>query len=909
MPRMCRPPSRFVIAPLILVGTLAGCGSNAEPLTHPATEHARAAEPVDPRAELPFDQITISSEPAAAMGAAPASSSIRRTPGPVPLDAIQLYARAHAAGANNQPVLAVFLLRQALKLDPKSFELHRALGTAYMARPGSHAQAIAAFEAGLALEPDHFAVQLELGRDYLLKGEYPRALDHLLQAARGTDYKDDDANAIVTDFFLGRALQENGYLRAALDRYQLLFARLHQSIPTHARNEVANLAQHPEVIYALIGELQTRRSQWAGARQAFDSAVQRDPDNFELRSRAVRATMLAGDVPAARAAAHAMAVDFHASPESIEFLKQFYLALGEKHGAIDALTELHAGRPGDRALLLGLVDLQVELGRSDDAEKLLASVDPSPVDLTVVRRLLNIFNSRNDLKAAARLLVEVIARQPDGISSLSNELSALLRPALGGRARLDSLQSLQVLPEAEAARWLFIFQLAQFLHRDGLATEALENSVKCQPAFAPAYKAQLDRYWQHDVWDEAKKIAAAQKLVDSLQEQRSNALALEIVGLIRMHEKKYDAACLAFDASMAAGGTFNHLQYCKATALMDADRAREAEPLLWRIVSAAPRMEEAYEALFTLYAHNADLGNATRVLQKWISANSNSIEARVLQARYVIGLVHPDQAEAALLAMLSDHPNDERILPALLSLHRTGDFGGEITSKLRELAKTHPEDRGVLQALSYIYTLQGNLLTAGELLEEARTAAGNDVEQLYFIALLWTDVNPHRHEQVLQEILQLDPQFAPANNDLGYAWADMGKNLDRAENLVRIAVAAAPDNQSYLDSMGWVEYKQGRFEAAKEYLLRALGSADLPDPLVLDHVADTLYRLRFPLQAGLFWNRSLKRMDSLGMDSKELKRLRAHLVEKLNQLENGDLVDVAPVPAKAAIPATQAEQH
>src|SRR5204863_8465629 len=98
-------------------------------------------------------------------------------------------------------------------------------------------------------------------------------------------------------------------------------------------------------------------------------------------------------------------------------------------------------------------------------------------------------------------------------------------------------------------------------------------------------------------------------------------------------------------------------------------------------------------------------------------------------------------------------------------------------------------------------------------------------------------------ERVFEHVVSIEPAHAVACNDLGYCWAEQGKNLLRAESLIRPAVEKEPDNQSYLDSLGWVLYKRGRFDQARAALEDAIGSSSLPDPVSLDHLADTLYRL------------------------------------------------------------------
>ena len=57
-------------------------------------------------------------------------------------------------------------------------------------------------------------------------------------------------------------------------------------------------------------------------------------------------------------------------------------------------------------------------------------------------------------------------------------------------------------------------------------------------------------------------------------------------------------------------------------------------------------------------------------------------------------------------------------------------------------------------------------------------------------------------EQVLEEVLAEDPDDPSVNNDLGYLYADQGKNLEKAEKMIRKAVEAEPDNDAYQDSMG-----------------------------------------------------------------------------------------------------------
>jgi Tfp pilus assembly protein PilF len=48
-------------------------------------------------------------------------------------------------------------------------------------------------------------------------------------------------------------------------------------------------------------------------------------------------------------------------------------------------------------------------------------------------------------------------------------------------------------------------------------------------------------------------------------------------------------------------------------------------------------------------------------------------------------------------------------------------------------------------------------------------------------------------EEILEKVLEVNPDNAQVNNDLGYLWADQGKNLERAEQMIRKALIASTE--------------------------------------------------------------------------------------------------------------------
>lgn len=97
-------------------------------------------------------------------------------------------------------------------------------------------------------------------------------------------------------------------------------------------------------------------------------------------------------------------------------------------------------------------------------------------------------------------------------------------------------------------------------------------------------------------------------------------------------------------------------------------------------------------------------------------------------------------------------------------------------------------------------------------------------------------------EAAFQQVLDRNPDHAPTLNYLGYMWADRGVRLDEAEQLISKAVEQYPKNGAYVDSLGWVYYKLGRYDLAEKHLLDAAGLIP-DDPTIQEHLGDLFVRL------------------------------------------------------------------
>jgi tetratricopeptide (TPR) repeat protein len=110
--------------------------------------------------------------------------------------------------------------------------------------------------------------------------------------------------------------------------------------------------------------------------------------------------------------------------------------------------------------------------------------------------------------------------------------------------------------------------------------------------------------------------------------------------------------------------------------------------------------------------------------------------------------------------------------------------------------------------------------------------------------------------RVMQKILEKHPEHAGALNFIGYSWAEKGEHLEEAEAHIRRALKLKPDDPYVMDSLGWVLYKQGKYQAAYETLYKCFKLR--PDESVIsDHLGDVLVKLGRLGEAMAYYEKAL----------------------------------------------------
>ncbi|WP_439532896.1 tetratricopeptide repeat protein [Polymorphobacter sp.] len=111
-------------------------------------------------------------------------------------------------------------------------------------------------------------------------------------------------------------------------------------------------------------------------------------------------------------------------------------------------------------------------------------------------------------------------------------------------------------------------------------------------------------------------------------------------------------------------------------------------------------------------------------------------------------------------------------------------------------------------------------------------------------------------EADLRKALLLSEDEPVVLNYLGYSLLDRGLKLSEAATLIKKAATLRPDDGGIVDSLGWSQYRQGRYDEAATTLERA-STLEPTDPTVTDHLGDAYWKIGRRIEARFRWRAAL----------------------------------------------------
>lgn len=260
------------------------------------------------------------------------------------------------------------------------------------------------------------------------------------------------------------------------------------------------------------------------------------------------------------------------------------------------------------------------------------------------------------------------------------------------------------------------------------------------------------------------------------------------------------------------------------------------------------------------------LNTAETLLQRALQQSSEHVEALTLRARIHEIRGNHRQVGQVLERVLEDHPRSpDRWVRAAVAYRKAGQYEQAASlaeegfllfpghsrlartaafARLRrhepEQALTHFRAALELQADDSTGTSDYALLKAGQ-------------------GLAYTQLDrPQEAGDAFSEALSRAPSHPMVLSHYAYSLALRNSELDRALEMAQQAVEQVPTNPSALETLGWVQFRQGNLRAARTHLQKALDTGPASARL-LEQYGDVQHALGNEEAAREYWQKALDR--------------------------------------------------
>lgn len=502
------------------------------------------------------------------------------------------------------------------------------------------------------------------------------------------------------------------------------------------------------------------------------------------------------------------------SAEAWAFLSAFYEAQGKKQERIDALNQwISAAAPLESGFYQNIFGKQEEL---------------SPENATI--KLAAAYLTNNQNKEAIETLSRAIADDPSNTAAVE-----MLR---------EAVESADVKTAS-------------------IAVESLKQAVYANPENVSLIRLLADIQARSGNIDDSAKVL--NDSIAKIAEKDKNAAAnLQVsLGDIYADNERFDDAVKNYRIALKLRGITNEQPVTdddRDFAIAIYDKMIKAYKTAGRTAEATSLIEEA-RRLFG----KSDLFADRQLIDFYRETGKNDEALKVIKAMRV-----KNPAEYSLM----------RIEAALLTDMGKVDEGVAIIQPLIGKTASVPsimnDDYVNYLFISSLYSQSKRGKLAVESANKAYALA-QDAERQQLAKLTLATAQQRSGdfaaaEITLRELLKQNSRNPIALNNLGYFLIEQNLKLDEALNLIQQAVQIDPTNPSYLDSLGWANYKLGKYADAEKNLKNA-AKYNASSATIQEHLGDVYQKLNKPDLAKKSWQKAL----TLTSDAENVTRLKTKL--------------------------------
>lgn len=718
----------------------------------------------------------------------------------------QYLAEADEYFAAEQYEEGFLVLRQALKLDPKNAQINLKLadtltrmgrpidagfyyGEAYRLDPNLSEAALALapllydseleraseiVKEVLAREPGNFRAHLRMAEIDLLRGDSAAALTSALTAAELAP-DEPGSHRIVGTVYSAMA-------KAELRKKEPNLAPFESAMQAYQRaSEVAGEGWQDHISMAELhgiwpGHEKQAEQAW---RDAFEAARKADDDDG-MRAVARAAAGWGTRTKRVEFVRWALERSLEVDSNAVMALRQLAGLLEQQEpGAGDAVwRDALEKSPADANLHVGFAN---HLARRGDAEAAIAHLESLPPEVPdspeVDLLLAALHTAEGHEDAAGAVLAHMREQHPN---DLRTQLAAARIDVSAGRTEkaVESLRNLaEGLPRADVLHLLARVEQSRGEHRRALAAidRAMEVSALPDRSLYQMQRANL------------RALGDWEGIIQSLREMHAAQIAWNVNDVLDLIEANY-----------ALGRA--KIGRRRLEQLLKTDPPPVSAVLTFVRFEGRSHPDRALELLKGALAQHP--GNGALVRSMAAVELAREKPERALAHLDLLG--PPDQQGIKVRLMRAQ---------VLLKLQRLD----EAEVEARAAFESDPRPLSSASLLAEILRFQGRGSEAIQILEASRAEQELSARDLWLLgSLLLSEKQFERALEPLEAAIVANPDLQVARNDLAFALAQTGGDMNRALDLAREARSALPDSPSVADTLGWIYYKRGLMEPAMD---------------------------------------------------------------------------------------------
>jgi tetratricopeptide (TPR) repeat protein len=571
-----------------------------------------------------------------------------------------------------------------------------------------------------------------------------------------------------------------------------------------------------EFLTSSLAELYVKTGRIADAVREAQDIIKRDATNLEAHKLLGRIYLRSlGDMPGGNGSDNILKLAIEQYQEIVKLDPQSvddHLLLGRLYRLSNDMQKAEAELntaikidPNSEEAVTTLAMLYTDEGDTAHALKVLGSIPDSARSAKLYAALGAAYEQRKEYKNAIDAYKHAIVLDRDNLDAIRGLAENYLNDG-----QLDAaLEQYKVISDSNPEDAQTYVRIAEIYRRQAkydLALENLKHADTLIPDTAEVPYSMAAVYQAQGRYDEAakllqdllKKTEKSTEVGTSQTDRNNRAIFIERLGMIYREQENYTAAVETFRKMLTLGD----------------ENARSG-----------------YQEIIDTYRDAKQWPQATATAKEAVQKLPNDRDLRMVLDAQLADMGDFDQAVADIRGMLKGGAEDRDVYVRLAIIYTRAKrwSDGEQSLGKAEQLSTKTDEK------AYVSFLRGDLYQRQKMYDQA----------------------DNEFRKVLAVTAPTDPQAAATLNYLGYMNADRGVKLDESLNYIKQALTFEPNNGAYLDSLGWVYFKLGKYDLAEENLNKAavhMGS----DPTVQEHLGDLYQKTGRLKLAASHWDRAVQ---------------------------------------------------